>query len=814
MAESRSDSTPNKELRIGLVLYGGVSLAVYMNGIVTEIWNALRASRNIADDGALPGGASAEVYSQFLEDLAAHGCIKRLQIVVDTVAGTSAGAINATVLAKAIVEGGDARVLNEMWIEGAGIEHLRAEPRRRIGWRGRWLVRVAGWLSKEVRLIRSKVDRLPGIGWEWLLDQLHSMRTARDGGHSPLDGGYFSRVIARALSGMASNQGPPLISDYQRFDLFLPQTDIHGWPRHLPVSRLYHPDMLYERTHAHVMSFVNCDGKLRHEFALTYGTRASAGFPFAFAPAGYQAVARALHDARLGEMPRGLPGFARRHLREHELAGPGFPPERAWMIDGGILDNKPFSHVAPAIERKPAVCEVHRVVVYIEPSPEGSIKASPASPPPPAAVLGGVWRLFRHRPIYDDLRRLEERNRKARRIREVVEAARVSLRIHLQSSRRRSRSACFWSDECWVLRSAGCWQQPNYPGYVALSSRSAARKAAGAVCRALEYPRHSRQAYFVHGLARAWLDSKGWLAPARFDEERQHYRLGAGQFEFLHHFDVSIRRRWLRSLVAVANCEFKSCDDREADRNEISKAIDSFKRGLASVSELIDRIEAEIGGADLAILERLLAKVDIDLAIAGLHNDSRRLAIVERFDGVMTACYRRMVDQISGRWDEVSERVINAVTSIPARGRFASIRNELWGFRNLDQIAFPLMDSADIAELIEIDVMRISPSDSVLFSHHVCPLKGGGLLGFSGFLDRGYRENDLLVGRLHGAERMIDLIARAAAPDEFQYDELAALRERYKRRAAEAILADEARRGNDAGDAVHRALRNAADDPG
>lgn len=35
---------PKKELRIGLVLYGGVSLAVYMHGVVTEIWNALRAS--------------------------------------------------------------------------------------------------------------------------------------------------------------------------------------------------------------------------------------------------------------------------------------------------------------------------------------------------------------------------------------------------------------------------------------------------------------------------------------------------------------------------------------------------------------------------------------------------------------------------------------------------------------------------------------------------------------------------------------------------------------------------------------------------
>lgn len=809
MAELRADSAPSKELRIGLVLYGGVSLAVYMNGIVTEIWNAVRASRQIPDDGVLPGGASTEVYSQFLEDLAAHGCTKQLQFVVDTVAGTSAGAINATVLGKAIVEGGDARVLNEIWIERAGIEHLRAEPRRRIGWWGRWIARAAGCMSREIRLLRLRFDCLPGVSWKWLLDQLHSMRSARDGTYSPLDGRYFSKVIAAALARMRSASGPPLISDYQRFDLFLPQTDLHGWPRHLPVSRLYHPQMLYERTHAHVMSFANRDGKLGHDFALTFATRASAGFPFAFAPVGYREVAEALDDTGPGDPAFDLPAFARRHLREHELAGPGFQPEHAWLIDGGILENKPFSHVAAAIQRKPAVCEVRRVVVYIEPSPETKIKPSPDTPPPPASVLGGVWRLFRHRPIYDDLRRLEERNRKARRIREVIEVARSSLRIHMQFSAPRSRSASFWADGWWVFRSAGCWQQPNYPGYVALSSNSAARKAAGAVCRALEYPRHSRQAYFVHGLARAWLETKGWLAPARFDGREQRFRLAAGQFEFLHYFDVSIRRRWLRSLVAVANREFKNRDDREGARRGATKAIDSFKRGLASVSELIDRTEAEIGRADLAILERLLSKVDIDLAIAELHNDSKRIAIVERFEAVMMDCYRRMVNQIRGKWDDVSERVINTVSSMPARGRFASIRNELWEFRNLDQIAFPLMESADIAELTEIDVMRISPSDSVMFPESISPLKGRDLLGFSGFLNRDYRENDLLVGRLHGAERLVDLTARAAARDESQYDALSELRERYKAAVSQAILTDEARRNNGAVESVREALRKA-----
>ncbi len=47
-----------KELRIGLVLYGGVALAVYINGVVTEIWHVLRASRALADEKEKTGAAS------------------------------------------------------------------------------------------------------------------------------------------------------------------------------------------------------------------------------------------------------------------------------------------------------------------------------------------------------------------------------------------------------------------------------------------------------------------------------------------------------------------------------------------------------------------------------------------------------------------------------------------------------------------------------------------------------------------------------------------------------------------------------------
>ena len=70
----------SSEFRVGLVLYGGVSLAVYMNGNCQEFYNATRG-RGI------------------------YKLIKALtdsDIVVDIISGTSAGGVNGVLLGYAI----------------------------------------------------------------------------------------------------------------------------------------------------------------------------------------------------------------------------------------------------------------------------------------------------------------------------------------------------------------------------------------------------------------------------------------------------------------------------------------------------------------------------------------------------------------------------------------------------------------------------------------------------------------------------------------------------------------------------------------
>src|SRR3954451_12620029 len=102
-----------KELRLALICYGGISLAVYMHGITKEIWRLARASRAFhAADEECTG--SQAVYLRLLQ-LMASECNLELRILVDILAGASAGGINAIFLAEAITSGRSLDPLTDMW---------------------------------------------------------------------------------------------------------------------------------------------------------------------------------------------------------------------------------------------------------------------------------------------------------------------------------------------------------------------------------------------------------------------------------------------------------------------------------------------------------------------------------------------------------------------------------------------------------------------------------------------------------------------------------------------------------------------------
>ncbi|MFM9827835.1 MAG: patatin-like phospholipase family protein, partial [Sphingomonas sp.] len=116
-----------KELRLALVCYGGISLAVYMHGITKEIWRLARASRANYDD-TMPASGSQGVYRALLREIQDdHGL--KLRVLVDIIAGASAGGINGVFLAQAISTGQSLEPLTKLWLESADVDVL-LDPRQ------------------------------------------------------------------------------------------------------------------------------------------------------------------------------------------------------------------------------------------------------------------------------------------------------------------------------------------------------------------------------------------------------------------------------------------------------------------------------------------------------------------------------------------------------------------------------------------------------------------------------------------------------------------------------------------------------------
>jgi hypothetical protein len=132
-----------------------------------------------------------------------------------------------------------------------------------------------------------------------------------------------------------------------------------------------------------------------------------------------------------------------------------------------------------------------------------------------------------------------------------------------------------------------------------------------------------------------------------------------------------------------------------------------------------------------------------------------------------------MMEQVRLELDlaSIDKEVDAAVASSMARDTPAALHRELLvyyiGFPFWDVWTFPISEWRAVEEHREIRIDRISPNDAVLLRSGTLTtkLKGAEFKHFAGFLSRSRREHDYLWGRLHGAERLIDIVSDAAATE-------------------------------------------------
>ena len=111
----------SKQLRLAVVMNGGVSLAVWMSGATHELNNC-----RVAHDPAAPPGSRRAAWRAILARA-------NTEVVVDFVAGASAGGPNGTVLARAIATRRDLLPLDALCFERAALRAGKLLPENPVG---------------------------------------------------------------------------------------------------------------------------------------------------------------------------------------------------------------------------------------------------------------------------------------------------------------------------------------------------------------------------------------------------------------------------------------------------------------------------------------------------------------------------------------------------------------------------------------------------------------------------------------------------------------------------------------------------------
>lgn len=745
-----------KELRIALICYGGVSLAVYMHGVTRELWQLARASRDFHTHDAPRSGIDA-VYRRIFERMESEQGL-RLRVLPDIMSGASAGGINTVFLAQAVHSGQSLEPLTNLWLEVADVDQL-VDPDAKPSWRmskiwaqpfANWLLSrpgsdIAATVAPETRHeVERKVSHL--IRGRWF--------------EPPFSGLGFSRMLENAFSAMSQTPAEaPLLPPGHPLDLYVTATDFHGY---LELLRLHSPPIVEDTEHRMPIAFrvrtpVHGGESLANPLELVFAARATASFPGAFPPLRIEEM-----DALAQATGRAWPGreaFLERIMPVHVERG---TTDHVSLIDGSVLVNKPFAGAIAALQGRPAQREVDRRFVYVDPRPDRFGHRREGLDRPVgffSAIFGSLSTIPREQPIRDNLEQLEEQSREAERMSRIVAALRPEVDAAVEKlfgrtlflDRPTPARLAAWRKKAQqaAAEAAGfafhSYAQAKFTGIVARLARLAL----------LAAPRLGlEETGPIEAVMRAELERRGLATLAS---------AGGGAtpeaIQFLRTHDIGFRIRRLRLLARRLARDWEADPDipddaLEAGRDAVYRILALFfeKEGVASLGTGFEKLAAKVMTEPGAVLDHIA--------------DARRLPEV----------------------DDTSEAMLaEALEAMPKNLRRRMLFAYL-GFPFYDVATLPLLRNEGLTEFDPVKVDRISPDDSrsIREGGTQATLRGIEFYNFGAFFSRAYRENDYLWGRLHGAERMIDLVC-STMPHPFAEETI----RHFKRDAFHAILDEE-----------------------
>jgi patatin-related protein len=701
------DDTGTRELRLALVCYGGVSLAVYMGGITREIQALVAASNAYERDREKnPFDAGRDTAYAFWEALKAKHDRDgvRTRVVVDVIAGTSAGGINGVVLAKALACSASQKPLRDVWLEQGDIKTLLASP--------------------VVQRLPSLPVKAAGAVFALLLN----------GKRPPLNGKLLLTQVHQALEQMRPGSAPGEGGDWP-IELHVTMTDFFGYPLSAPS---WDPKTVKELRHRHHLTFRSDRGDLDPgaNLALAFAARATSSFPGAFG-----AVRIADLREQLGATPQQCQEFVERYWRPYAVAGQS--PENSFFVDGGVLDNAPFDLAIDALRERPANVQVDRRLLFIQPDPHNPSEPAKAEMPSVIqTVWGGLSTIPRAEPVLDQLLAVHEHNVRVDRAETIISEIDVrEIAAPPEDPQELSEENQRAHDE--MNAALG----PAAMTYARLKLFAVLERVAALAAEMAKLPLDSNQAFLIRDVVLAWARTARLLDPAQDAWEQ-------AQLPFLRAFDVSYAERRLRFVIRRLN---ELYDDADRDQlNAVKHALYARMQALTEVIAIADEAARE-PALKLFSLEALAPYIaspeSPDAVIAGFLNDHG--AALDQLRDALAA-------HLTGRLESFNRDTYAALLS-GTQGWPTERRNRLLSaylrFPMWDALLFPIGVFGAAGERDRVEILRVSPLDVGLLKAAQAPkLKGVAAGHFGAFFARDRRENDYLWGRLDAVERLIWLL--------------------------------------------------------
>lgn len=810
-----------REVRFAVVMYGGVSLAIYINGIAQELLRWVRSTAEQSDDkvALLPSNTSTgddnapklsgteRVYrklgyilSEPNRDLSTTERLDRAnkqladnepirtRFVVDILSGTSAGGINGVFLGKALANGQDIKGLEDLWIEEGDMRTL----------------------INDKQSVKNRPLKL------------------QDPPQSLLNSQRMYLELLKAFDSMETTGLATPKSFVDELDLFVTTTDLSGVVLPIRLS----DGVVFERRHRNVLRFVyskkdaSAEANDRNDFEkkfnpfLAYAARCTSAFPAAFEPMCLCDTDTILNNylpyannENCRSDSRDWQRFYKDYLNPVGAGAIRFP-KRAFA-DGGYLDNKPFTYATETVARRQADLLVTRKLIYIEPSPEHPEREPETQGKPDAIenVGAALLSLPRYETIREDLDRVRDHNRLVERVNAILKNVDEDKKIGKPEERTYNDDEWSKMDLAQVVNKKGI----GYVAYHRLDISSVSDELAMLVTRVAGFDEESDHFMIIRSLVGEW----------RANAYIEHGEGKPSLNQFLFEFNLSYPMRrinFLRTKISdlASSKEYQNNAAVQAQLLDIKKELNAQYKNLRHAARLLRsrQVPAKPGTTSTESVPspayaaiQVFKTALVAETIKRLSEEARsRLnepaeAVVEYFLGVRPrgetltsgtsikdecdARARKLLGETSLK--ELFEPIAKALKDQigPVKKTADQKCRETLGLTDQDQkdevelpesqtdpraylayyyqnydeydrIIFPIIYGTEIGEATKVDIIRISPEDATALideNKTGCHKLAGSTLGhFGAFLDPLWRRNDIMWGRLDGAERIISAL--------------------------------------------------------